>query len=153
MLTLHLTTLQAGREVTLSRIEVVNDLTGTPERGNYRVTVVQEGQRPARVWVEGHARADGALRLAYEALGAYLHATAPPDPRLAQLTPRQRDVAARICQGLTTPQIAQDLGLSLNTVKTYLRQLYQLFGVHSRLQLIVLLGRAPLSTGDPCPSP
>ena len=148
MLTLHLTTLRAGREVTLSRVEVVNDLTGTPERGNYRVTVVQEDQRPARVWVEGHARADGALRLAYLALGAYLRDVAPPDPRLAQLTPRQRDVAELVRRGLTTAQIAQDLGLSMNTVKTHLRHLHQHFDVRSRLQLIVLLGRAESPSGD-----
>ena len=152
MLTLTVTGLKAGRDVLLHRVEIVNDQTGTPETGHYRVRVTGPG-RPVQVRVEGHARADGALRLAYEALGAYLRDVAPPDPRIAQLTPRQRDVALRICQGLTTPQIAQDLGLGLSTVRTYLRQLYQLFGVHSRAQLALRLSHTLIPPGVPCPPP
>lgn len=152
MLNLTVTTLKGGRETLLHRVEVVNDQTGTPEVGHYRVRVTGPG-RPVEVRVEGHARADGALRLAYEALGAYLRATAPPNPLFDQLTLRQREVAGLLCEGLSNKQIARRLDLHPDTVKTHLRHLYRHFDVHSRAQLALRLGRASTPPGASCPPP
>ena len=150
MLNLAVTTLKGGRETLLHRVEIVNDQTGTPETGHYRVRVTGPG-RPVEVRVEGHDRAAGALRLVHEALGAYLRATAPPNPDLAQLTLRQREVAGLVCEGLSNKQIARRLDLHPDTVKTHLRHLYRQFDVHSRAQLALRLSRAPTHLGDPCP--
>ncbi|HET7011990.1 MAG TPA: alpha/beta fold hydrolase [Anaerolineales bacterium] len=80
----------------------------------------------------------------------------PPD----QLNDRERDILKRLSAGMSDQQIADDLFLSLNTVKWYNRQIYGKLRVANRTQAIAqgrtmgLLDRelqatAPLaSTGD-----
>lgn len=53
-----------------------------------------------------------------------------------ELTRRESQIAALIGQGKTNKQIAQDLGISENTVKTIMKRLYHKLGVHSRSELI-----------------
>lgn len=43
-----------------------------------------------------------------------------------RLTPRQKDVLLRYAQGDLTPKIADDLGISVSTVRSYLRELRDL---------------------------
>lgn len=53
------------------------------------------------------------------------------------LSPRQAEVLALATQGLTNDEIAQRAYLSVNTVKSYLRQTYRAIGVGSRTQAIL----------------
>jgi two-component system, NarL family, nitrate/nitrite response regulator NarL len=48
------------------------------------------------------------------------------------LTERQADVFRRLMKGESDKQIARDLGLSDTTVKTHVRAILQIVGVHSR---------------------
>lgn len=57
------------------------------------------------------------------------------------LTPRQADVAALAARGATNPQIAQQLGVSENTVKTHLKDVFDRLGVTSRAELDDVLPR------------
>lgn len=50
------------------------------------------------------------------------------------LSPRESEVLALVCQGLSNQEISERAFLSLNTVKSYLRTLYQKIGVESRTQ-------------------
>lgn len=60
----------------------------------------------------------------------------PRVPRsLPSMSPRERDVGARIARGNSNDQIARDLGVSVNTVKTYVSRLFGKFGVSNRVQL------------------
>ena len=55
------------------------------------------------------------------------------DPPLKQaLTPREIEILAVISQGKTNRQVAEDLSVSLNTVKWYARQIYGKLGVDGR---------------------
>lgn len=54
----------------------------------------------------------------------------PPD----QLNEREREILKRLSAGLSDQQIADELFLSLNTVKWYNRQIYAKLGVANRLQ-------------------
>lgn len=49
------------------------------------------------------------------------------------LRPREREVLERLARGLTAREIATDLYLSVNTVKTHTRNLYAKIGVTSRV--------------------
>ena len=49
------------------------------------------------------------------------------------LRPREREVLDRLARGLTAQEIADDLYLSVNTVKTHTRNLYRRLGVRSRV--------------------
>jgi pimeloyl-ACP methyl ester carboxylesterase/DNA-binding CsgD family transcriptional regulator len=74
----------------------------------------------------------------------------PPD----QLNEREKEVLARLSTGLSDQQIADDLFLSLNTVKWYNRRIYDKLGVSSRTQAIAqakVLGL--LDTGGPLMHP
>ena len=57
------------------------------------------------------------------------------DP-LAGLTPRERELLAALASGLTNQQMASQLGISLNTVKFHLKNLYDKLGVGNRAQAV-----------------
>jgi DNA-binding CsgD family transcriptional regulator len=64
-----------------------------------------------------------------------------PAHRLAGLTPRERDVATLVVDGLTDREIAADLSLSRHTVGQYTSQIYRKLAVRSRAELIAFLLR------------
>ena len=53
------------------------------------------------------------------------------------LSPREAEVLALICQGLSNEEIADRAYLSINTVKTYVRTLYRKIGVESRTRALL----------------
>jgi LuxR family maltose regulon positive regulatory protein len=60
---------------------------------------------------------------------------APPSSDLFEpLSDRELEVLHLIAEGLTNPEIASRLFISLHTVKTHTRNIYGKLGVHSRTQ-------------------
>ena len=61
-----------------------------------------------------------------------------PEPRPAHphLTPRQAEVLQLLEQGRSTRQIADDLHLSVETVRNHVRGILKTLGVHSRLEAV-----------------
>jgi len=60
--------------------------------------------------------------------------------RWKMLTPRERQVALLICaknggKGYTNPQIAENLGISRETVKIHVRNILYKFNLHSKAEL------------------
>jgi len=64
------------------------------------------------------------------------------DNPLTTLTRRELEVLSDLASGRTNKQIARDLGVSLNTVKFHVRNLFQKLGVNSRSQAIALYLRS-----------
>lgn len=96
-----------------------------------------------------HAFADRALR---ELGGAGLHPRRGTNGRIEQLSAQEAQIARLAADGLTNPQIGEQLFLSRHTVEWHLRKVYTTLGVHSRRELPDLLGRAvgddqPLEVG------
>jgi DNA-binding CsgD family transcriptional regulator len=58
----------------------------------------------------------------------------PPDG--TPLTASEREVADRLCDGLTLAQIARLRGVSINTVKSQARQIFRKLDVDSRVALV-----------------
>lgn len=56
--------------------------------------------------------------------------------RQAGLTPREAELLALITSGLRNEQVAQRLGISINSVKTHIRHAYAKIGVDSRSQAV-----------------
>ncbi|WP_355585595.1 PAS domain S-box protein [Xanthomonas cannabis] len=56
---------------------------------------------------------------------------------IAELTGRERDVLGLIAEGLADKEIAQELGVSPNTVRNHVAALYSKIDVHSRGEAIV----------------
>lgn len=75
------------------------------------------------------------------------------DPELIPhepLTEREQEILGLIAEGLTNQQIADQLYLTLDTIKWYNRQIFQKLGVHSRTQAIAL-ARGPGMPAGPLP--
>jgi DNA-binding CsgD family transcriptional regulator len=75
-----------------------------------------------------------------ERLAADLRSAGQPRTRRSsrrpdELTTRENDVATLAAQGLTTPEIADQLYLSVNTVEYHLRNVFTKLGINSRREL------------------
>jgi DNA-binding CsgD family transcriptional regulator len=60
------------------------------------------------------------------------------------LSPREREVARMIGEGLTDKQIAVRLAVELSTVRTYLNRIFDKLGVHRRSGIAAAIGRLDL---------
>lgn len=66
---------------------------------------------------------------------------APARPPLPHLTPREREIAELVAEGLTTPAIAARLYLSPRTVDTHLSHIYRKTGITTRAALAARTAR------------
>ena len=57
-------------------------------------------------------------------------------PGGAELSAREAEVLELICRGMSNLEIAEQLFVSVNSVKTYVRQIYQKIGVARRAQAV-----------------
>ncbi len=67
----------------------------------------------------------------------YLDVNALEEAPLGRLTPREHDVLAALASGRTVNQIAGGLGVSPNTLKFHIKNLYDKLGVRNRAQAVV----------------
>jgi DNA-binding NarL/FixJ family response regulator len=72
-----------------------------------------------------------------EALRAHAHAGALGEGDREALTPRETEVLRMIADGADNSAIGQALSISPNTVKQYVRNIFEKLGVRSRLQAAV----------------
>jgi two-component system, NarL family, response regulator LiaR len=71
-----------------------------------------------------------------------LRRPAPPDP-LQPLSPRERDVLRLIAQGHSNRQIARDLAIGEETIKTHVRGILTKLGLQDRVQAAIFALRPP----------
>lgn len=140
---------------------VVLDFSVRDDQGNPAFFGLQKAfPRPAYILVSGEE--DGLDAGVAEAMGAKAHfhrsdsvkdimealqflgsmgARPPSDPNhiLASLSPSQVRILKGLHQGLRNKQIAYEMGVTENTVRTYLSGVYRRLGVHSRTQVLILL--------------
>ena len=68
--------------------------------------------------------------------GQYFPGRASVRDHAQTLTPRQREVLALLAQGFPNKRISQSLDLTEHTVKTHLKAIFALMGVHNRTQCV-----------------
>ena len=71
---------------------------------------------------------------------------AAPDPRLDQLTAREREVLASVARGLSNAELADELFMSHATAKTHVSHLLTKFAARDRAQLVVAAYETGLAT-------
>jgi two-component system, NarL family, nitrate/nitrite response regulator NarL len=57
----------------------------------------------------------------------------------SELSARQHEVIAFVCDGLSNSEIARKLGVTEGTVKIHLHAIYEKLGVRSRMELMIAL--------------
>jgi DNA-binding NarL/FixJ family response regulator len=57
--------------------------------------------------------------------------------RKYRLSPRELEVAERVCQGLTNSEIGRDLGVKMGTVKTHLKSIFNKTRRRSKITLLL----------------
>ena len=60
----------------------------------------------------------------------------PVGEKMAHLSPREQTVLEHLAKGLTYKQIADQLGISIDTIRTYLRRIYEKLHVQSRTEAV-----------------
>jgi DNA-binding NarL/FixJ family response regulator len=65
-----------------------------------------------------------------------------PAPEVQTLSPRERDVLVALSQGQQYKEIADSLGISINTVRKHIRTIYDKLHVNTRHEAVNKLGRA-----------
>ena len=66
------------------------------------------------------------------------------DPPVATLSPRQSEILRSIVQGLSNPDIAKQLGISIDMVKEHVETLFQKIGASNRTEAVAIALRKHL---------
>lgn len=65
------------------------------------------------------------------------HPSSAAAPLIEQLSPREQQVLSCLAEGFSYKQIASDLNLSMGTIRTYIRSMYEKLHVNSRTEAVV----------------
>ncbi len=85
------------------------------------------------------------LRLKSDLVFAPVSAEHPSEEKKAllynkyKITKREKEIIDKICQGKTNQQIADELFISLQTVKDHTHRIYSKVGINSRLKLVQMI--------------
>jgi PAS domain S-box-containing protein len=134
---LQLTSVLAPEERLRGREIFTRNLLGPPEGSDNRGVVLSaEGER---VEIEVSAVP---LKRGGHVIGVFGQIRdvdeSPPAPAHPSLTPRQTEVLRLLQRGHSTKQIADELHLSVDTVRNHIRRLLANLGAHSRLEAVAL---------------
>lgn len=120
---------------------------------------VEAARGGASAWLDGTCSADDFVRVLHgvvsgrayyppEVQGDVLRAlrddARPPSGPLARLTGREREVLDALAGGLGNREIGDHLGMSYNTVRTHINEIFRKAGVHSRVEAVRLQQGAPV---------
>jgi DNA-binding NarL/FixJ family response regulator len=70
--------------------------------------------------------------------------TGVPAGEAGELSPREREVLSQLAQGYLIKEIAERLGISFVTTRTYIRRIYEKLHVHSRAQAVAKYLQSPM---------
>jgi DNA-binding NarL/FixJ family response regulator len=54
------------------------------------------------------------------------------------LSTKENEIAMAICNGKTHKEIANELNISINTLKTHVQHIYKKMNIHSKTELILM---------------
>lgn len=55
---------------------------------------------------------------------------------MSSFTPRQREIIAHLARGAKAQQVADTLGISVETIQTHIKRIYRKLEIHNRVELV-----------------
>lgn len=154
--TLMALALERGGQAGAALAQLVRALEQGAQSGLFR-TFLDEGDALLCLLRRLQAQAPQLLSAAARAhLAALLACAAAPaagKPLAATLTPAERGLLALVAQGQSNRQVALNLGLSINTVKWHMAQIFDKLGASNRMQAANLARQAGLLSEAVSPAP
>ena len=141
----QITSVVAPEETRRAREAYAKHMVGHEDVEGTAVVIDKEGERVS-VEISAVCLYDG-----HRVIGVFGQMTdveeEPDTPFHPHLTPRQAEVLRLLEHGRSTEQIANELHLSLETVRNHIRGILRALGVHSRLEAVAVARQEHVITG------
>jgi DNA-binding NarL/FixJ family response regulator len=76
------------------------------------------------------------MQIARRVVEVFQQAPAPADP-IANLSPREKEIVAQLAKGFLYKEIASQLNISIETVRTHIHKIYEKLHVRSRTEAVM----------------
>jgi len=113
---------------------------GTEKSTEASVVVVEPGGNRVLVEISSCPLREGGRIVGVFGVVKHREEVAPPRPH-PHLTPRQNEVLQLLSHGHSTSQIAEELHLSVDTVRNHVRRMFRALDVHSRVEALAVAHR------------
>jgi PAS domain S-box-containing protein len=137
----------APEQVREARESFTRKLLGTERTTDASVVVHGADGERVKIEISSVALREGGHIVGVFGMVVGREATAPPNPH-PHLTPRQNQVLHLLAQGRSTSQIAEELHLSIDTVRNHIRRMLRALGVHSRIEALAVAHREGILRSD-----
>lgn len=137
----------APEQVREARESFTRKVLGTERSTDASVVVLgPEGER-LQVDISSVPLHDGGRIVGVFGIVAHREDSTPPGPH-PHLTPRQNQVLHLLAHGRSTVQIAEELHLSVDTVRNHVRRMLRALGAHSRIEALAVAHREGILRSD-----
>lgn len=133
------TNVVAADSVHLVRKEFAREILGSAPSAEYEATLLKRDGSPVGAEISSVPVAnDGHIVGVFGV--ASVDRTPPtiaPSASIQQLTPRQAEVLRLLARGCSTEQLADELGVAVETARNHVRAVLRRLEVHSRLEAVI----------------
>lgn len=133
----------APEQARMARESFVRKIMGTERSTNTEAVLI--GPKGERIQVEVNSvpLKDGGRIVGVFGVIPHVEKAPAPEPH-AKLTPRQNEVLHLLAKGHSTPQIANELSISVETARNHVRRMLRSLDAHSRLEAVARAHREGL---------
>jgi PAS domain S-box-containing protein len=137
----------AAEQVREARESFTRKLLGTERTTEASVVLLDSDGERLQVDVSSVPLHDGGRIVGVFGFVAPREDSNPPRPH-PNLTPRQNEVLHLLAHGHSTVQIAEELHLSIDTVRNHIRRMLRALGAHSRIEALAVAHREGILRSD-----
>jgi PAS domain S-box-containing protein len=130
-----------------ARESFTRKLLGTERSTDATVVVVEPGGNRVQVEISSCPLHEGHRIVGVFGMVVQRKREPAPTPH-PHLTPRQNQILHLLSHGHSTAQIAEELHLSIDTVRNHIRRLLRALGVHSRIEALAMAHREGILRPD-----